>query len=84
MFIDLRSELVAHNKDKAMYLCHTYCLLLLACAAIVGVFTGYFFHEGDNVNMFLPLLVAFICVVNAYLFIEIRGQLEADKLVDPY
>ena len=84
MFIDLRSELVAHNKEKAMYLCRIYCLLLLACAAVVGVFTGYYYNAKDNVTMFLPLLIAFICVVNAYLFIEIRGQLEADKLVDPY
>ncbi len=84
MFIDLRGELVARNKDKALYLCSTYCLLLLAAAAAIGVMTGYYFHSGDNVTMFLPLLIAFICVVHAYLFIEIKGQLEADKLVDPY
>ena len=84
MFLDLRSELVANNKEKAMYLCRVYFFLLLAAAVIIGVLTGYFFHSGDNVTMFLPLLVAFICVCCGYLFIEIRGELEADKLVDPY
>ena len=84
MFIDLRSELVANNKEKAMYLCRVYFLLLLLAAVVIGVLTGYFFHEGDNVTMFLPLLVAFICVSNGYMFIEIRGELEADKLVDTY
>lgn len=84
MFIDLRGELVARNKEKALYLCSTYCYLLIGCAVAVGVVTGYYFDIGDNVTMFLPLLIAFICVVHAYLFIEIKGQLEADKLVDAY
>ena len=84
MFTDIRSELVANNKEKAMYLCRVYFFLLLAAAVIIGVLTGYFFHSGDNVTMFLPLLVAFICVCCGYLFIEIRGELEADKLVDAY
>ena len=35
-------------------------------------------------TMFLPLLVAFICVMNGYLFIEIKGELVADKAVDKY
>ena len=84
MFTDIRSELVAKNKEKAMYLCRVYFLVLLAAAVVIGVLTGYFFHEGDNVSMFLPLFVAFICVCSGYLFIEIRGELEADKLVDAY
>lgn len=84
MFIDLRSELVAKNKEKAMYLCRIYFLVLVFAAIAIGVATGYFFHSGDNVNMFIPLLIAFICVCNAYLFVEIGGELEADKLVDAY
>lgn len=84
MFIDLRSELVANNKEKAMYLCRVYFLVLVFAAVAIGVVTGYFFHSGENVTMFIPLLIAFICVANGYLFIEIRGELEADKMVDLY
>lgn len=84
MFIDLRSELVAERKDRALYLCDTYFKILIAATVVIGVFTGYFFHEGENENMFLPLFVAFITVISAYLFIEMKGELVADKLVDAY
>ena len=84
MFLDLRSELVAGNKPKALQLCDTYFLILLAAAVVIGVATGYFFHKGEAMTMFLPLLVAFICVMNGYLFIEIKGQLVADKAVEKY
>ena len=84
MFIDLRSELVANNKPKALELCDTYFLVLLVAAVAIGVATGYFFHAGEAMTMFLPLLIAFICVMNAYLFIEIKGELVADKAVDKY
>ena len=84
MFIDLRSELVAENKEKAMYLCRVYFLVLLATAVCIGIITGYYYDNKEYVTMFIPLLVAFICVCSGYLFIEIRGELEADKLVDPY
>ena len=84
MFIDLRSELVANNKEKAMYLCRVYFLVLLATAVCIGMITGYFYDNEEYVTMFIPLFVAFICVCSGYLFIEIRGELEADKLVDAY
>ena len=84
MFIDLRSELVADNKEKALYLCDTYFLVLLVATVAIGVATGYFFHTGDAVNMFLPLLIAFMCVISSFLFIEIKGELVADKKVDSY
>lgn len=84
MFIDLRSELVAGNKPKALKLCDIYFLVLIFAAVAIGVVTGYFFHKGEAMTMFLPLLVAFICVMNGYLFIEIKGQLVADKAVEKY
>ena len=33
---------------------------------IVGVFTGYYFHGGENNLMFAPLLVGFVLVFVMY------------------
>lgn len=84
MFIDLRSELVANHKSKALYLCDTYFKILVSATAIIGVFTGYFYHAHENEIMFLPLFVAFMTIVSAYAFIEFKGELIADKAVDKY
>ena len=84
MFIDLRSELVANRKSRALYLCDTYFKILIIATIFIGVFTGYFYHSGQNETMFIPLFMAFMTVASAYVFIEFKGELVADKAVDSY
>lgn len=84
MFIDLRSELVANRKSRALYLCDTYFKILILATIVIGVFTGYFYHSGENETMFIPLFMAFMTVVSAYIFVEFKGELVADKAVDKY
>lgn len=84
LFIDLRSVLAADNKENAIALCDNYFMLLVVATIAVGVFTGYFFHNAEYEKMFLPLFVAFMTVVSAYIFIEFKGELVADKAVDKY
>ncbi len=84
LFIDLRSVLAADNKENAIALCDNYFMLLVVATIAVGVFTGYFFHNAEYEKMFLPLFVAFMTVVSAYIFIEFKGELVADKSVDKY
>lgn len=84
MFIDLRSELVANRKSRALYLCDTYFLILVLATIVIGVFTGYFYHAGENETMFIPLFIAFMTILSAYLFVEFKGELVADKAVDKY
>lgn len=51
---------------------------------IVGIFTGYFFHKGDNNMMFIPLLIGFVLIFVMYYFIDKRAELVAGKKVDGY
>lgn len=51
---------------------------------IVGVFTGYYYHGGENNLMFAPLLVGFILVFVMYYFIDKRAELKAGKKVDEF
>ena len=51
---------------------------------IVGVFTGYYFHGGENNLMFAPLLVGFVLVFVMYYFIDKRAELKAGKKVDEF
>ncbi len=84
LFIDLRSVLVANDKEMAIALCINYFMILVIATIAIGVFTGYFFHNGEYETMFLPLFVAFMTVVSAYVFIEFKEELVADKAVDKY
>ena len=51
---------------------------------IVGVFTGYYFHGGENNLMFAPLLGGFVVVVVLYYFIDMRAERKAGKFVDEF
>lgn len=68
--------------DLTVEKCTTYIRAGLVITLILGVFTGYFFHEGENNIMFIPLIIGFVAIWATYYFIEKRGDLKYGKKVE--